>query len=106
MRILILLSLCAANELAFAQITTQPVRILFIGNSYIYYNDLPEMITKTAASYGRSVQYDKHTPGGYTLRQQAGAAGVLEKIKQGNWNYVVLQEQSEAPAAPMKDVEA
>ena len=84
----------------------KPVRVLFIGNSYIYYNDLPDMTSRVAESYGQQLQVDSHTPGGFTLKQQSAAPDAIAKIKQGNWTYVVLQDQSEAPAAPIRDVES
>jgi hypothetical protein len=84
----------------------KPVRVLFIGNSYIYYNDMPVMLSKITASYKEYIQSESETPGGYTLKHQVSDGNALKKIQRGYWNFVVLQEQSEAPAAPIEDVKA
>lgn len=81
-------------------------RVLFIGNSYTYVNDLPLMLSNVAASANDTVAYDSHTIGGYTLKQHASDAVTLSKIMQGNWDVVVLQEQSQLPAFPITQVEA
>ncbi len=82
----------------------KPVRVLFIGNSYIYYNDMPIMLEKMTASYQEYIQSESETPGGYTFKHQVSDGKALQKIQKGIWHYVVLQEQSEAPAAPINDV--
>lgn len=81
-------------------------RVLFIGNSYTYVNDLPLMLSNVAASTNDTVEYDSHTIGGYTLQQHASDASTISKIMQGNWDFVVLQEQSQRPAFPITQVEA
>jgi len=80
-------------------------RVLFIGNSYTYVNDLPLTLKNLAASSGDTLIYDSNTPGGYTLQQHASNNTTLSKIMQGNWDYVVLQEQSQRPAFPISQVE-
>ncbi|HTN45153.1 MAG TPA: DUF4886 domain-containing protein [Flavipsychrobacter sp.] len=82
-----------------------PKRVLFIGNSYTYVNDLPLMLKNVAASAGDTVIYDSYAPGGYTLQQHAADATALNKIMQGNWDFVVLQEQSQRPSFPITQVQ-
>src|SRR5947207_2272613 len=44
-------------------------RILFIGNSYTYFNNLPEMVAKLAAAGGQGeVVYQMLAPGGTRLK--------------------------------------
>lgn len=76
----------------------QEYRILFLGNSYTEYNNLPQLIQQMAQSTGNQMIFDKNTPGGYTLKQHSTNAISLEKIYQGNWDFVVLQDQSQYPA--------
>jgi hypothetical protein len=80
-----------------AQAST-PKRILFIGNSYTYVNDLPLLVSTIANSQGESIFYDSNTPGGYTLSGHCANATTLAKIAQGNWDYVVVQAQSQEPS--------
>ncbi len=75
--------------------------VLFLGNSYTYANGgLPEMLALIAQSQGDNMTYDKNTPGGYSLEAHWGNTQSLNKIKEGNWDYVVLQDQSQRPSFP------
>lgn len=74
--------------------------IFFVGNSYTYTNNLPELIKLIAASTGDTVNHQSYTPGGSTLQQHSGNQTVTSTIDQGNWDYVVLQEQSQIPSFP------
>ncbi|PSK93539.1 PKD domain-containing protein [Taibaiella chishuiensis] len=73
-------------------------KVLFIGNSYTSTNDLPLIIAKMAAAGGDSLVYKKSIDGGRWFRQHATDPATLNLIAEGNWDYVVLQEQSQAPA--------
>lgn len=81
------------------------IRILFVGNSLTYVNDLPNIIAQLAKSRGFSIEYDSYAPGGYRLSQHASDPALMEKINQGKWDFVVLQEQSQMPALSQEQVE-
>ena len=83
----------------------QTKRALFLGNSYTQVNDLPKMIADAAASTGDVLIYDSNVPGGYTLQGHSTNTTSLAKIAAGNWDYVVLQEQSQLPAFPINQVQ-
>lgn len=72
--------------------------MFFIGNSYTAQNNLPQLISEIAGSTGDYLNYQSYTPGGSTLQDHANDNAVLNTINQGNWDYVVLQEQSQIPA--------
>ena len=80
-------------------------RTLFLGNSYTATNNLPQMIDNVANSTGDDLIYDSYTPGGYTFMGHSTNATSLNKIAQGNWDFVVLQEQSQLPSFPDSQVE-
>ena len=42
--------------------------VLFIGNSYTYYHDLPNLLQGLAESAGKDFFQDSHTEGGWTLK--------------------------------------
>lgn len=86
---------------SYAQTTK---RVYFVGNSYTYYNNLPELIQKIALSTNDHLEYDSHTPGGSRFQQHAANPTVLDKIAEGNWDHVVLQEQSQLPSFPQQQV--
>lgn len=92
MRYLILLMLIASTSVA------QQTRILFLGNSYTQVNNLPILLQDLALSKGDSITVDSNTPGGFTLQGHSTNATSLAKINAGNYDYVVLQEQSQLPS--------
>ncbi len=73
-------------------------KVLFLGNSYTYVNNLPLLIANAAGSMGDSLIYDNNTPGGYTLYQHSQDVNSTGKIALGNWDFVVMQEQSQLPS--------
>jgi hypothetical protein len=76
------------------------VRVLFLGNSYTFVNDLPRTFRALARSSGRDVATTMVAEGGETLGQHATSDASLGAIRRGGWSYVVLQEQSEIPSMP------
>jgi hypothetical protein len=86
--------------LAFCYTTThaQVTKVLFLGNSYTYVNDLPQLLKDLAMSFGDSVITAQNTPGGYQLVQHATDATTLAKIAFTDWDYVIIQEQSQKPS--------
>ncbi|MFK7849305.1 MAG: DUF4886 domain-containing protein [Rhodothermales bacterium] len=69
-------------------------RVLFVGNSYIYYNNLPRLFTAVAASKGKPVVAEMIVHGGARLEEHAANKQLGKHIAEGDWDYVVLQEQS------------
>lgn len=82
------------------------LKVLFLGNSYTAVNNLPQIIENFAAAEGKNLQWSSNTPGGYTLQQHSTNQQSLQLIAQGNWDYVVLQEQSQLPSFPDAQVNA
>lgn len=80
-------------------------RVAFLGNSYTQYNNLPQLIADCASSVGDSLETERSTPGGYTLEAHSTNENSLALIMQGNWDFVVLQEQSQRPSFPIEQVE-
>ena len=73
-------------------------RVLFIGNSFTYVNDLPGMFSGLARAGGHKVATGMVAPGGWTLAQHAASQDTINAITGSPWNYVILQEQSLIPA--------
>ncbi|MGI9191626.1 MAG: DUF4886 domain-containing protein [Chitinophagaceae bacterium] len=73
-------------------------RVLFIGNSYTQVNDLPNTLREVALSLGDTLVVSSVTPGGFTFNQHSMNATTLSAIQSGNWDFVILQEQSQIPA--------
>lgn len=79
-------------------------RVLFIGNSYTQFNNLPQMVADIAESMGEGVEFQSNTPGGCTFEMHCQNQSMV-MICEGGWDFVVLQEQSQLPAFPMDSVE-
>ena len=76
----------------------QSIDVLFVGNSYTYYNNLPQLISNIALSFGDTVNTESSTPGGASFFGHVNNATTLAKINQQPWDYVVLQDQSQKPS--------
>ena len=74
------------------------VRVLFIGNSYTYVNDLPTVFREMADAAGRNVETGMVANGGETLAEHVGSSYSIGAINGSHWQFVVLQEQSEIPS--------
>ncbi len=79
--------------------------VLFIGNSYTQVNDLPAMVAAIAESMGDRMTYQSNTPGGCTFSMHCTNQS-MQLIRSGEWDAVVLQEQSQLPSFPQSQVEA
>ncbi len=75
-------------------------RVLFLGNSYTNRNDLPLIVANIANSNGDTLFFDSQAESSFTLLLHTRDATTLSKIARGNWDFVVLQEQSQRPALP------
>lgn len=91
-----------ASQNSYAQ--PNKLKVLFIGNSFTESNDLPLMVRNVAFSVGDTLLTDRNTPGGMTFEDHASNPVTQSKISIGDWNYVVLQEQSQRPAFTDADV--
>jgi hypothetical protein len=79
-----------------------PFKILFIGNSFTARNDLPGLIAQLASARGKSVEHRLISAGGASLRAHWNAGEAMKAIRSGEFNAVVLQEQSTLPVKNAK----
>ncbi len=71
----------------------EKLNILFIGNSFTYYNTSWEMFKGIAGLHGHDVNVTAATNGGKDLNYQATAENVLTEIKKGGYDIVILQDK-------------
>src|SRR5262245_36548298 len=74
-----------------------PLKVLFIGNSFTARNDLPGLVARLAAARGRQLEHRLISAGGASLRTHWNAGEALKAIQEGQYDHVVLQEQSTLP---------
>ncbi len=77
------------------------MRILFIGNSYTYYNRMPETLAHIAEAEGMDWVVESVTKGGWSFAHYINPenemhAPLKEKLAQA-WDCILLQEQSLRP---------
>lgn len=103
-RKLFLLILChaVAVNILCAQ---QKKSALFIGNSYVAVNNLPQTTAFVALSIGDTLLSSAYTPGGYTFQQHSTDISCINAINSMPWDFVALQEQSQRPSFPQAQVE-
>jgi hypothetical protein len=92
-----------AGLVCFANLLHAQTRVLFIGNSYTAVNNLPQLTADCALSIGFAgfpMEIASSTPGGTTFQVHTTNTTSQSLINQGNWDYVVLQEQSQLPSFP------
>ena len=88
---------------------SRAMRVAFVGNSYTYYNELPTMLATLAALTPARVNmhHASVTPGGSSLADHAdgskasGVATAAMLAQPPGWDFVVLQDQSQAPGGGM-----
>lgn len=79
--------------------------VLFLGNSFTFYNDMPGMFEALSHSGGILADVYDLTEGSYRLsmfcdpEDEMGAAAIAA-LQDYDWDYVILQEQSRLPTAP------
>ena len=75
---------------------SDPLKILFIGNSYTYYNSSPELLKALVNEKfpNKPLEIQLISQGGMTLKRHWEEGRSVEAIKSNDWDYVVLQEQS------------
>lgn len=93
---LLLPSLCIAQS--------DTLRVLWVGNSYTYFHDLPKMVEKLAAEQGQPMVVTPVVKGGERFKGHLTNPRLHELFEQGGWDFVVLQEQSTLPAGPTEKV--
>lgn len=79
-------------------VTAQTTSVLFLGNSYTGTNALVTKFSELSLAAGDTVYTDSNTPGGYTLEGHSANSTSIAKIYERNWDFVVLQEQSQRPS--------
>ncbi len=76
----------------------QAQKILFIGNSLTYYNDLPGLVEQLSARAARPLAEDRVTLANATLGFHWYYTSARRRLYQDAWAFVVLQEYSSRPA--------
>lgn len=89
---LIAAALCAGSTVKH-QGSTQPLRVLFIGNSLTYSNNMPAIVEALADAAGQKrLAFRAVVFGGFSLEDHWTQGDARQAIAQGGWDVVVLQQ--------------
>lgn len=82
-------------------------RVLFIGNSYTYYNDLPAVFAQVAgATLGTAVHADMLARGGASLAEQLAYGALPRILDETDFDTLVLQEVAGLLTCPPRLLDA
>src|SRR6185503_529812 len=71
-------------------------RVLFVGNSLTYSNDLPSLVAELASLDSVKLIHKSFTFPDYSLEDHWNEGRVEDEIEKGNYDYVILQQGSSA----------
>lgn len=92
---LIIFFLCCVLNICWSQ-----TKVLFVGNSYTYYHDMPIMVQKIAQANQKKVEVTMSVDGGVSLKDHWNEQRGLKTkslIGQNEFDFVVIQDQSMTP---------
>ena len=74
----------------------QPLKILFLGNSLMFFNDMPGLFRDLATAAGKKVYVDSVTRGSATISDFARqytdvGAQAYQKIQNERWDYIIIE---------------
>lgn len=99
------LTLLAAAPCAPAATAVAPgaQRVLFVGNSLVYYNDLPRMTAVLAAAGGVALDVDMIAGAGTTMRGHLDRGVLRRELARTHYDTVVLQDRGGYPLCMRDD---
>ena len=95
--LIFILFLLVSIDYLHSQDTTS---VLFIGNSFTFYNNTPGILKDIAASKGKLIYTDTAVTGGKDLKFHSERERTYKLIKSRNWDYIVIQGHSNEFAQP------
>jgi len=81
-------------------------KILFVGNSFTYFWNMPQMVNAMASTEKVPIQVKQSTVGGTSLKQHYNkekGTKTRDYLENNHWDYVILQEYSTGPVYHQDD---
>ncbi|MFO0815515.1 MAG: SGNH/GDSL hydrolase family protein [Gemmatales bacterium] len=102
MHSLVILTLILANPTQVQ--ANPPTRLLFVGNSYTYSNDLPVLVqTLYVAAKLPQPEIEQIMMGGAALGDHWRNPRTTQRLINGKWNYIVMQQGPSSLASSQKE---
>ncbi|QSE98759.1 DUF4886 domain-containing protein [Fulvivirga lutea] len=97
-KISILLFLCASfYTVELHSQEKEPIRVLFVGNSFMFFNNLPQVVNAMAESQGVTIETRHSTVSGSNLEQhwkEEKGTETRKLLNDQKWDYVVFNNHS------------
>lgn len=74
-----------------AGVFAQPMRVLFVGNSYTHYNNMPKILEQMAENKGVRVEVTMDAKSNHTFEMHSKRKELYKTIRSSKWDYVILQ---------------
>jgi hypothetical protein len=74
----------------------EELSVFFVGNSYSF--GIPKAFGELAAARGKDVRIGHSTFSGWSLSKHSRNPGTLKKLREGDWDVVVIQDYSTNPS--------
>lgn len=68
-----------------------PMNVLFIGNSYTHYHNMPFIFEKMAVSKNIKINVEMNAKSNHTFKMHSARTEMYDAIRSKKWDYVVLQ---------------
>lgn len=81
-------------------------KVLFVGNSYTGFHNLANLTREVAMIHGDTFEATDRSPGGFTFKNHTQSQDFFIQLREGNFDAIVLQEQSQLPSFPLSQVES
>src|ERR1041385_3955149 len=93
LQLLLVLSAACLGQKPLEPLPPGGIHVLFVGNSLTYVNDLPWTVAALGEMSGDTIRVASSTGPDLALVDHLnGATDALPRIKQGGWDFVVLQQ--------------
>lgn len=83
---------CSSSEGTGPLRTGDAIRVLFIGNSLTYTNDLPQIVESIGTAAGENIETVSVSYPNYALIDHWNDGLIQDEIRTGSFDYVVLQQ--------------
>lgn len=83
----------------------EPVKVLFIGNSYTHMNNMPALFELIAKSQGTDVYVEMSAESNHTFEMHTQRKTLFETIRSQKWDHIVLQGFSRELAQSQEEID-
>ena len=97
-KILLFVFLLAGTALAAQK--SQPIRVLFIGNSYTFYHNLPDLVSQIGESVGFPIDATACTKGSQRFTGHLQNGKLLRMLAAGGWYELRRSWRQKRPYRP------